>query len=247
MLFPLQVIPVIDLQRGIVVRGIGGRRHEYQPVGSKLAGSAEPAAIGRALAGLGFETVYVADLDAIAGAEPAWPIYEQLSNCGLRLWLDAGISNLARLRALAGFNSLVPLAGIIAGLESLPDWDLLPAVLSAIGPERLLFSLDLAAGQPLTRWRDDPPCTAESIAARAVACGVSQMIVLDLSRVGSAAGAGDLDLCRTIHARWPQVRLISGGGVRSESDLATLASAGCQAALVASALYDGQLIADPRP
>jgi phosphoribosylformimino-5-aminoimidazole carboxamide ribotide isomerase len=37
------------------------------------------------------------------------------------------------------------------------------------------------------------------------------------------------------------MELTSGGGVRGRDDLAALADAGCDAALVASALHDGQL------
>jgi phosphoribosylformimino-5-aminoimidazole carboxamide ribotide isomerase len=239
--FPLQLIPVIDLQQGLVVRAAGGRRHEYRPLVGKLAGDARPVTVAQALVRLNFRLAYVADLDAIQGSDPAWSIYETLLEAGLQLWVDAGISDVGRIWALAEFNRPTPLAGIIAGLESLPSWDLLRTMHDVLGPERLFFSLDLKAGRPLTRW-PEPVADAEEMAGEAVACGVRQMIVLDLARVGSSAGAGSLDLCRAIHERWPDLRLISGGGVRSRADLVALADAGCQAALVASALHDGELI-----
>jgi phosphoribosylformimino-5-aminoimidazole carboxamide ribotide isomerase len=78
-------------------------------------------------------------------------------------------------------------------------------------------------------------------AGTAVASSVRQIIVLDLAHVGSEAGAGNLDLLREIHRRWTDVRLISGGGVRSRADLELLAQAGCSAALVGTALHDGSL------
>ncbi len=176
---------------------------------------------------MNFRVAYVADLDAIGGADPAWSIYETLLEAGLQLWVDAGLSDASRMRALAEFHRAAPLAGVIAGLESLPSWDFLRTMHEVLGPERLFFSLDLKAGRPLTRWPEPLP-NAEEIAGEAVACGVRQMIVLDLARVGSSAGAGSLDLCRAIHQRWPDLRLISGGGVRSRADLVALADAGCQ-------------------
>ncbi len=45
--FPLQIIPVIDLQHGMVVRAAGGRRHEYRPLVSKLADDAQPVTVAR--------------------------------------------------------------------------------------------------------------------------------------------------------------------------------------------------------
>jgi len=51
------------------------------------------------------------------------------------------------------------------------------------------------------------------------------------------AGVPTLDLCRTLRKRCPQLEITSGGGVRSRDDLDRLAAAGCNRALVASALH----------
>jgi phosphoribosylformimino-5-aminoimidazole carboxamide ribotide isomerase len=67
--------------------------------------------------------------------------------------------------------------------------------------------------------------------------------VLDLAGVGMDAGVAALALCRQLRQKHPQLELISGGGVRGREDLHALAEAGCNAALVASALHDGRLTA----
>jgi phosphoribosylformimino-5-aminoimidazole carboxamide ribotide isomerase len=56
-------------------------------------------------------------------------------------------------------------------------------------------------------------------------------------------GISTIDLCRMIAADF-RGRLIAGGGVRGIDDLQALTNAGCQAALVASALHDGRLTHD---
>ncbi len=90
----MRVVPVIDLMQGRVVRGIAGRRAEYQAVTSTIAADAQPVTVARALVErLGLDRAYVADLDAIAGAAPSWEIYRELVACGLKLWIDAGIAN----------------------------------------------------------------------------------------------------------------------------------------------------------
>ena len=68
------------------------------------------------------------------------------------------------------------------------------------------------------------------------------MIVLDLARAGMRRGV-DLALLRRVRAAAPGVELAVAGGVRGVSDLATAAAAGCDAALVATALYDGRILA----
>lgn len=239
----MRVIPVLDLKAGQVVRGIAGRRDEYCPIESKLVTSAAPVAVARALVEqFGCDTFYVADLDAIAGAEPAWEIYEQLAALGVALWVDAGLSSTAAITEMAQWRGDGrALAGIVAGLESLPTLDCLNEWLDIAGSDRLIFSVDLKEGRPLVRDPELKEKTGIEIALAARARGMRRLIVLDLARVGMGAGTGTEDACRAIRAVDPQIELVAGGGVRGVDDLHALAAAGCDAALVASALHDGRL------
>lgn len=247
----MQVIPVIDLMHGLVVRGVGGRRSEYRPIQSVLADDAQPHSLARAFHAAGFRETYVADLDAIlaggkqASPARAWNLYAQLMDCGLEPWIDAGARTADDARALARFTAENRRIGaIVAGLESLEHPDILTEMCAAVGPERLIFSLDLKAGVPLTEaaaWKD---LRAEEIAAVALRAGVRRMIVLDLAKVGMEGGVGTEPLCRTLRCLDPKLQIIAGGGVRSAADLRSLELAGCDAALVASALHDGRLSPD---
>jgi phosphoribosylformimino-5-aminoimidazole carboxamide ribotide isomerase len=69
------------------------------------------------------------------------------------------------------------------------------------------------------------------------------MIVLDLAQVGMGQGVGTQCLCRTLRCLAPELQIVAGGGVRGPDDLDSLERAGCDAALVASALHDGRLSA----
>lgn len=233
----------MDLMGGVVVRGIAGRRDEYRPIESALAPGADPVTIGRVFRErLQLTEAYLADLDAIAGAEPAWELYGQLAACGLSLYIDAGLTTLERAQKLAAFRTLdKPLAGVIAGLESLPSPEALAEMLEIIGPERFIFSLDLKAGAPLISspaWQD---YDAEHIARETLRIGVRRFIVLDLACVGAYQGIGAEGLIRYLRGLDDDIEIISGGGVRNRADLQLLAAAGCDAALVASALHDGRL------
>jgi len=238
----VRVMPVLDLMGGVVVRGMGGRRDEYRPITSPLVTSAAPVGVASAIsAKFGCREFYVADLDAIAGRAPAWEIYAALMSNGSQLWVDAGLTDLPRARALA--ESVADghrISGVIAGLESLHAPQQLGEMLDIVGRERLVFSLDLKQGKPLANkasFGSDP----FEIAREAIAAGVERMIVLDLAGVGQHAGVSTLDLCRRIHDAAPDVELIAGGGVRGVHDLQAMATSGCRYALVASALHDGRL------
>src|SRR4051812_35568829 len=89
----MRILPVLDLKGGAVVRGIAGRRSEYRPIESRLCGDASVRGVAGALkTTFGFDECYVADLDAIGGAEPAWALYDAARSEGFRLWIDAGIA-----------------------------------------------------------------------------------------------------------------------------------------------------------
>src|SRR5262249_50181073 len=114
-------------------------------------------------------------------------------------------------------------------------------LLRAIGPDRLIFSLDLKQSQPLVGSQAWHGLDALSIARLALRLGVRRLIVLDLAQVGMNGGVATLPLCRSLRCLDDRAEIIAGGGVRSEADLDALAKAGCDGALVASALHDGRL------
>src|SRR5712691_8235104 len=98
----MRVIPVLDIKNGVVVRGIGGRREQYRPIVSKLTTSCRPADVARSFCDrLGLAEIYLADLDAIAGAPPSWRIYGEIRSLGCRLWVDAGVRHVVDALELA--------------------------------------------------------------------------------------------------------------------------------------------------
>jgi uncharacterized protein related to proFAR isomerase len=247
----MRVIPVIDLLAGQVVRGIAGQRDLYRPIRSQLAAGSHPAAIAHAFVDqFGFDTAYIADLDAIQFPGDDKPCfveaYEQIARAGLRrLWIDAGIGTPA---AAQHVRSAIDSRGLdidfVVGLESLaPERDLV-SIVAELGRERTIFSLDLKAGIPITRvprWLAADPV---EIAYSVLASGISRLIVLDLADVGMQGGTGTLELCRRLRAELGSgFELVGGGGIRGVADLQALAAAGCDAALVASALHDQRLTA----
>jgi phosphoribosylformimino-5-aminoimidazole carboxamide ribotide isomerase len=235
----MRILPVVDLMQRQVVRGVAGKRSEYRPIASPLASSADPARIAAAFVEhFGIREIYVADLDAIGGAEPARDVYRALARHAQHLWLDAGLSDPRRAASIIGEAAVHRL---IVGLESISGWQPFHALFELIGPEKFVFSLDLIDGRVLSQSHDWMRWSPLKIALEAVRRGTRHLIVLDLAGVGVSEGPRALELCRSIRAAAPHVELISGGGVRGMDDVQALADAGCDAALVATALHDGRL------
>ena len=210
-----------------------------------LAADARPASVARAFAAAGFRETYVADLDAIGGAPPAWSIYRELIRSGLELWVDAGVATGEAARELAAFECDGRPLAIVAGLETLDGPGELAALGALCGWQRLIFSLDLKQGAPLftsTAWRGLDARQIATVALRGRAAD-------DRARPGPRGhghGRGHRAAVPRPARLSDELEIIGGGGVRSRADLSALAAAGCDGALVASALHDGRIEATER-
>lgn len=231
----MRLLPVLDLLRGKVVRGVGGRRSDYRPIVSRWTDSTEPVAVAQALRrAFGSNELYVADLDAIQGGAPQTDAIRSLCAADFRLEVDAGIRSLGD--ALPAARDGID---IVAGLETLESPEGLADIVRAIGADRVVFSLDSKGGRPLAgpAW----PTAPKAIAEAALRTGIRRLLVLDLERVGVGEGVGTEDFCRQVRSERPEIELSAGGGVRGVEDLERLREIGVDAVLVASALHDGRL------
>ena len=237
------VLGVVDLRGGAAVRAQGGRRDRYLPV-SRVASTpidpGDPSALVRAFVErCGIKALYVADLDAIEGAPPQRERVRTIAAHDTPIWLDAGIASVTDARRALDCG----VARLIVGLETLPSFRVLESICRHAGSDRVVFSLDVRDGHPIAASREMASQTVDALVTESVNAGATAVIVLDLARVGSGAGP-DLDLITRVRAAVPNLSLFAGGGVRDMQDLVQLKTAGCQGALVASALLDGALTPD---
>ena len=237
MISELNLIPVIDLLQGQVVRAVRGDRQAYRPIVSALCASSDPVTVARILCDhCAARQLYVADLDALQGGATQVAVLAELLEAlpGIELWLDAGLADASAGQALR--SRLAPFASrivLVYGSESLRSREALERCFGNAADEderRAALSLDRRDGQRL----DAAGCWD------AVALWPKRLIVMTLERVGSGAGP-DLDTLQEVRRLAPHAMLIGAGGIRSEDDLARAAAAGADAWLVASALHDLQL------
>jgi len=235
-----RIVGVIDLRDGLAVHARGGAREAY-PAVVAVAGREIQPGDAPTVAGfyreLGLEDVYAADLDAIAGRR--WQVegIRALAATVPHLWLDAAITQPADAQHAVTLGA----SRVVVGLETLPSYPALRAICETVGRERVVLSLDVRDGVTLTSGGEiDPGTSAAVVATRAVDCGVRTIIVLDLARVGAGRGC-NLDTISSVRQAAPGVTLLAGGGVRDEGDLRQLIDAGCDGALIATALLSGSL------
>ncbi|RZL87439.1 MAG: nickel transporter [Variovorax sp.] len=228
----MNLIPVIDLMQGQVVRAVRGNRQAYRPIESPLCNSSDPVTVAKILCEhCATNQLYVADLDALLGRPGQSVVLRTLLQAmpDLELWLDAGFANARaadalRLELAAAGPQVVP----VFGSESLASREALERCFDG-GAEGVL-SLDRRDGQHL----DVAGCWD------APALWPRRVIVMTLERVGAGAGP-DLETLADVRRKSPATFVVGAGGIRDQSDLQAAGDAGAGAWLVASALHDGGL------
>lgn len=234
----MKVIPVIDIRHGQAVQAVAGDRSNYRPLQSVLTPGTTPASVLEALIQhFGADTCYVADLDAIEGRPANRCAVAEMVRTGCRILLDSGI------RCPRDAADLLDLGvhQVIVASESQSQLQELPKYIECCAAEQLIFSIDLRNGALITADADCRSLKPLDLVATVVGLGMTRLIVLDLSAVGTGTGIPTLQLCRQIREQWPQVELITGGGVHSPQCLGDALNAGIDGLLIASALHDGRI------
>lgn len=234
----MQIIPVIDLKNGSfnkchVVHAKLGLRAHYAPIQSSLTGSSAPLDIAAALLELyPFNSLYIADIDAIQGVGDNQDVVAEIAAAhpNVMVWLDCGISQ-PNARALYFGGNIKPVVGS-ENIASLQDY----RAISYACESKHVLSLDYAATMALginelhnqaRFWPDDTIC-------------------MTLNSVGSAQGPdiSRLQALLVLNAvRKTPSRLYAAGGVRDIKDCLQLKNLGLSGALIATALHNGEITA----
>jgi len=233
----MKVIPVLDLLNGQVVHGIQGRRNLYKPITSQVVKTSDPLEVVQQFGHIfGFKRFYIADLNAIQRVGDNYHIIQQLKEkfptCSFMI--DVGVRNVSDIM-IPSINSIDTL---VLGTETLKSLAELDKILQAWEPSKIIISLDLKSGRLLhvpTGFQDEISSFLQTFMTQRI----SEIIVIDLAKVGSRTGP--------LYRELEQIRLefqgniIVGGGVRNAADLEDLQRCGFNGALVATALHSGKL------
>ena len=231
-LLAVQLIPVLDLMRGQVVRAVRGDRQSYRPIVSSLCAGSDPVSMARTLCEhCASSRLYAADLDALTGGAAQVTVLRAILQAlpAIEFWVDAGFTDVDAARTLCSAvgehgKRIVP----VFGSESIRSSAALQE--SFAPPGHGVLSLDRRDGRTL----DPAGCW------RLPQYWPQRVIVMTLERVGADAGP-DLATLSEVRARAPNTRLIGAGGIRDGLDLDAARRAGAWGWLVASALHDGRL------
>ncbi len=201
---------------------IRGQREAYLPSDTPLCSSSDPQIVLSALLQVhAFDTVYIADLNAIRGDGSNFEVIDRLhhDHKEITFWVDNGVTELARLTQIAR---------PVIGTESVNSIEHLSHLVTSVA--KPILSLDFFDDK--FKGPDDLDYLTE--------LWPKDVIVMTLSRVGSAKGA-DTSRLERLKKLSPDTHLYAAGGIRDQRDLTMLSALGITGALISTALHQGAI------
>ncbi|MEO8570934.1 MAG: 1-(5-phosphoribosyl)-5-[(5-phosphoribosylamino)methylideneamino] imidazole-4-carboxamide isomerase [Chloroflexota bacterium] len=230
-----EILPAIDLRAGRVVRL---RQGEFD---RETAYDARPEGVADSFAAAGAAWLHLVDLD------------------GARTGIPTQISEIAGIVAAVGERASVEVAGglrderavdealaagaarAVIGTQALRDPAFAGRLVGVHGAHRIAVAIDVRNGRAVGHgWTtNDPGIDAAEAIRRIADAGVETFEVTAIERDGLLEGP-DLTLYDRL-VRLDRGSIIASGGIATLDDLRAVRGAGCSAAIVGRALYEGQL------
>lgn len=226
----LQVIPAVDVLGGAAVRL---RRGAFDDVALRLG---DPVGIVRDLVAAGARLVHVVDLDGARSGRLSPSLFARVAEAAApaRIQASGGVRSVTDAEALVAAGAARVLVGTAAVTEPGPE-----AFADALG-ERLVVALDARDGRVSIRgWTALTGERVEHAAARCARAGVPRLHCTAVERDGMLSGP-DTELLASIVAA-SGLPVVAAGGIATTGDLEAVAAAGCEAAVVGRALFEGSL------
>lgn len=217
----IEVIPAVD------VLGAGAVRLHQGAYDDVVERAGDPVELARAFAEAGAGRIHLVDLDGARAGRVRPGLVREVAAAISPALLQAsgGIRSLDDARMLLDAGA----SRVVVGTAAFPD----PTPWGELG-EPLVVALDVRDGQLRTAgWTEATGLTVDEAARRCRDAGVTRVLCTAIDRDGTLAGP-DLDLVRQVAAAG--LLVLAAGGVRSPADIAALASAGAEAAVVGRAL-----------
>lgn len=229
----LEIIPAIDLIGGKCVRlsqGDYARQTTYKQ---------DPLDLALQFEDIGVSRLHMVDLDgAREGRLMNLPVLERVAaRTHLVIDYGGGIKTSEDIRRVLDAGATIATVGSVA----VKDPELFSSWLSTYGSDFILLGADVKHERmAVSGWQETTSLGVFDFLDNMTANGVTQAFCTDISKDGLLQGPST-ELYRQILERYPTLQLIASGGVSSLDDLDALERAGCSAAIVGKAIYEGAI------
>ncbi len=230
------IYPAIDLMDGGCVRLLKGDFHQ------RTNYVATPKDVVKSYRDAGAQWIHIVDLDGArdAQAQQSDLIMDLAQHSGVNVQTGGGLRSLDQVETLLNGG----VARVVIGSLALKEPDIVKHWLDSLGPEKIVLALDVrvdADGVPYPTTHGWTETSGESLWQVLDDYGsrLSTILVTDIERDGVLGGA-NLDLYRDIQTRFPNLDLITSGGVGTLDDVKALKALDPEGIIIGKALYENR-------
>ncbi|GLQ23322.1 1-(5-phosphoribosyl)-5-[(5-phosphoribosylamino) methylideneamino] imidazole-4-carboxamide isomerase [Algimonas ampicilliniresistens] len=230
------IYPAIDLMDGKCVRLLKGSFDD------KTQYEEDPLEVARGYARGGAEWMHVVDLDGAKNEElvQADLIGQLAQTVGLKVQVGGGIRDMVTVKRLldAGVERVVIGSLAVKRPFMVKHW------IEEFGPERIVLAFDVnidesgVAYPAIKGWTETTTTPFFDVLDNYTASGLKTILVTDIGRDGAGTG-GNTILYRKIIQTYPNLNLITSGGVGTLDHVRELKAFNPYGIVIGRALYEG--------
>lgn len=229
----IEIIPAIDVIEGKAVRLAQGDFSQKTVYGEN------PLEIARQFEEVGVRRLHIVDLDgARNGKVTNLAVLEKIAaNTDLIVDFGGGIKTRKDVQAVFDAGAKLISVGSIA----VKTPEVLENFIAEFGGDKILLGADVRDKKiAINGWQTATEIELISFLREWFTKGVRQAFCTDIAKDGLLQGAST-EIYAEIRRALPDLKLIASGGVSRIEDFDALEKAGCSAAIVGKAIYEGKI------
>ena len=226
----MKVIPAIDLMGGDVVRLFRGDPAQ------KTVYSNDPVNVAKKWEANGADMLHVVDLDATLSLGNNREIIKKIVNA-----VSIPVEVAGGLRSESLILDMAQIANrVVVGTLAFKEPELLQKILSTLGPEKMVISVDHKDGYIVTHgWTSLLDVSLIDSMREFLAVGFTEFLLTNVNRDGTLEGP-DLEYLESA-CELDGANVISSGGISNISDILPVKEKNAWGVILGKALYDGKI------
>lgn len=229
----IEIIPAIDIINGQCVRLTQG---DYE---QKKVYSSNPVEVAKSFEDAGIQRLHLVDLDGAKAKHVVnGKVLENIAKAtNLTLDFGGGIKSDEDIKIALEAGA----SQITAGSIAVANPNLVHRWMEKYGASRIILGADVKGlNIAVNGWQEKSSAELFPFLERYVAQGIDYCICTDVAKDGLLQGSS-IDLYTSILERFPKLKLIASGGVRSIEEIEKLNEIGCHGVIIGKAIYEEKI------
>ena len=226
----MKVIPSIDLMNGQVVRLYKGNPEH------KTVYSNDPISIAKKWENTGADMIHLVDLDATLGLGSNFELIKKIVSC---VSIPVEIGGGLRSESLI-LDALDIVNRVVIGTFAFKEPELLQKLLTKLGPEKIVISVDHKDGLIVTHgWQTTTDISLIDSMNEFLHVGFTEFLLTNVNRDGTLQGP-DLEFLKQA-CDLEKANVIASGGISNINDISKVKENNAWGVILGKALYENKI------